>query len=150
MFRENFEHSCDQVVSERYFSKKYQNSDGNHSVVILPVCFYHVTFAFQSEPTLHSCLNVKDLLARNRRNIWNLSDWNETRTNNHLVRKRTLNHFVYELSGCGFESRCFLTDSSKQKVTMKAQNIMTSSYPLKVNSTQTNRVLFSSCLAHRV
>ena len=39
---------------------------------------------------------------------------NWTRTHNHWVRKRTLNHlvwlngwvFVYELSGCGFESCC--------------------------------------------
>ena len=33
------------------------------------VCSYHVTYAFQSESTLHSCLNVKKLLARNRRDI---------------------------------------------------------------------------------
>ena len=26
---------------------------------ILTVCFYHVTYAFQSESTLYSCLNVK-------------------------------------------------------------------------------------------
>ena len=34
---------------------------------------------------------------------------NGIRTHNHLVRKQTLNNgwvFVYELSGCGFESRC--------------------------------------------
>ena len=54
-----------------------------------------------------------------------LSDCNWTRTHNHLVRKRTLNHlaklikwlscvvstylygiYIYELSGCGFESGC--------------------------------------------
>ena len=45
-----------------------------------------------------------------------LSDCNENRTYNHLVRKRTLNQFrpvwlngcvlIYELSGCGFDSRC--------------------------------------------
>ena len=29
-------------------------------------CSYHVTYAFQSESTLYSCLNVKELLARNR------------------------------------------------------------------------------------
>ena len=52
------------------------------------------------------CLNVKEVFARNERDIWNLSDFNGTRTHNHLVRKRTLNHLVYELSGCGFESRC--------------------------------------------
>ena len=33
------------------------------------VCSYHVTYAFQSESTLYSCLNVKELLARNRREI---------------------------------------------------------------------------------
>ena len=32
-------------------------------------CSYHVTYAFQSESTLCSCLNVKELLARSRREI---------------------------------------------------------------------------------
>ena len=36
----------------------------------LIVCYYHVTYALQSEPTLYSSLNVKEPLARNRRNIW--------------------------------------------------------------------------------
>ena len=58
----------------------------------ITVCSYYVTYAFQSESTLCSCLNVKQLLARNRRYIWSLSDWNGTRTHNHFVRKRTLNH----------------------------------------------------------
>ena len=78
---------------------------------------HHVTYTFQSESTLCSCLNVKELIARNRRDIWSLSDCNGTRTHNHLVRKQTLNLlaklarlvngwvFVYELSGCGFEFR---------------------------------------------
>ena len=37
-----------------------------------------------------------------------LGDCNWTWTHNHLVRKQTLNGwvFVYELSGCGFESSC--------------------------------------------
>ena len=90
----------------------------NESSIFSIVCFYHVTYEFESESTLYSCLNVKELLARNRRHIWRLNDCNGTRTHNHLVRKRTLNHlaklaiwlngwmFVYELSGCGFESRC--------------------------------------------
>ena len=30
------------------------------------VCSYHVTYAFQNESTLYSCLNVKELLDRNR------------------------------------------------------------------------------------
>ena len=48
--------------------------------------------ACQSESTLYSCLNVKELLARSRREIWSWSDCNWTRTQNHLVLKRTLNH----------------------------------------------------------
>ena len=39
-------------------------------------------------------LNVKKIFARNRPDIWNLSDCNGIRTHNHLVYKRTLNHFV--------------------------------------------------------
>ena len=38
-------------------------------IIYLTVCSYHVTYAFQSESTLYSCLNVKELLARNRREI---------------------------------------------------------------------------------
>ena len=60
----------------------------------LTVCSYHVTYAFQSESTIYSCLNVKELLARSRLEIWNLSDCNWTRTHNHLVHKRTLNHLA--------------------------------------------------------
>ena len=79
--------------------------------------FYHFTNAFQSESTLFSYLNVKELFTRNRRDIWSLSDSNGIRTHNRLFRKRTLSHlakrpvwlngwvFVYELSRCGFESR---------------------------------------------
>ena len=87
------------------------------------VCSRHVTYAFQSESTLYSCLNLKELLARSRHEIWRLSDCSWTRTHNHLVYKRTLklfsqtgqtDHlaklsqtvFVYELSGSGFESSC--------------------------------------------
>ena len=60
--------------------------------VHLTVCYYHVTYEFESESTLCSCLNVKELLARSRHHIWRLTDCNGTRTHNHLVRKRTLNH----------------------------------------------------------
>ena len=76
--------------------------------------FLSFTYAFQSEFKLW---NVKfpecqGTLARSRRKIWSLSDFDWTRTHNHLVHKRTLNYlakpfhkvFVYELSGCGFES----------------------------------------------
>ena len=37
------------------------------AVVFLTVCSYHVTYVFQSESTLYSCLNVKEFLARRRR-----------------------------------------------------------------------------------
>ena len=57
----------------------------------LTVCSCHVTYAFQSEFTPYSCMNVKELLARSRREILRLSDCNWTQTQNHLVRKRTLN-----------------------------------------------------------
>ena len=35
----------------------------------MTVCSYHVMYAFQSDSALYSCLNVKELLARNRREI---------------------------------------------------------------------------------
>ena len=75
--------------------------------IFLPVCSCHVTYAFQSETTLYSCLNVKKLLARSRREICSLSDCNWTRTQNHLVRKRTLNHLVE----CSFTNQVVLCSS---------------------------------------
>ena len=33
------------------------------------VCFYHVTYTFQSESKLCSCVNVKELLAQNTQDI---------------------------------------------------------------------------------
>ena len=60
----------------------------------LAVCSYHVTYVFQSESTFYICLNVKKVLARNRGNIWSLSDCNGTRTLNHLVHQQTLNHLA--------------------------------------------------------
>ena len=54
----------------------------------LIVCSYHITYAFQSESTFYSCLNVKEFLARNRREIWSLSDCNWTQTHNHFARKQ--------------------------------------------------------------
>ena len=66
----------------------------NKSMRLLNVCSYNAPYAFQSESALYICLNVKKLLARNRREIWSLSHCNETRTYNHLVHKRTLNHLA--------------------------------------------------------
>ena len=47
--------------------------------------YYHVMQAFQSESTHYNFLDVKELPARNRRDIW---------THNHLVQKRTLHHLA--------------------------------------------------------
>ena len=69
------------------------NSNNNESLLLLfwwplesegPVCYYHVTYAFQSEYTLFSSLNVKERLPRNRRNIWSLSEY---RTDKYSQRK---------------------------------------------------------------
>ena len=48
------------------------------------VCYYHVMCEFQIEPPSIVCLNIKELLDI---------------------------HLVYELSSCGFESRCCHCDS---------------------------------------
>ena len=69
-----------------------------HNFVLLlrlAICYYNVTYAFQSESTLFLVrLNVKELLDRGRRYIWSLSDSNAIRTHKHLGRKRTLNHLA--------------------------------------------------------
>ena len=48
---------------------KKKSKEVNRCQTRMTVCSYHVTYAFQSESTLYSCLNVKELLARNRREI---------------------------------------------------------------------------------
>ena len=59
--------------------------------VHLTVYYYHVISAFQSESTLYSCLNVKELFTQNRCDIWSLSDSNRIWSHRRLVRKRTTN-----------------------------------------------------------
>ena len=66
----------------------------------MTVCSCHLTYAFQSESTLYSCLNVKELFAWSKREIWSLSECNWTRNQNHLVCKQTLNHLAIWLSVC--------------------------------------------------
>ena len=58
------------------------------------ICYYHVTCVFQNESTLYGCLNIEELLAQNRRDIWSLSDSNGIWTHNYLVREWTLNHLA--------------------------------------------------------
>ena len=50
--------------------------------------------SFRLNPHFIICLNVMELLARSRCQIWSLSDSNAIWTNNHLVCKRTLNHLA--------------------------------------------------------
>ena len=95
-----------------YFKTKFSR------LIWLTVCSCHVTYAFQSGSTLFSCLNVKELLAGSRCEIWSLSDCNWLEPRITLVCKPTLNHLaklaiwrngwvvVYELSGSRFESSC--------------------------------------------
>ena len=65
----------------------------------MPICTVHftvspglVTYVFQSEYTPCSFLNVKELLARRRSQIWRWSDCTCTRTQKHLVLKWTVNY----------------------------------------------------------
>ena len=60
----------------------------------LTICYYHVMYTFQSESTLYSCLNIKELLAWNWHDIWSLRSSNAMWPHNHLVRKWTLNHLA--------------------------------------------------------
>ena len=63
-------------------------------MVHLTVCSCYVAYAFQSESTLYSFQNVKELLPRSKCKIWRLIDCNWARTHNHLLRKRTLNYLA--------------------------------------------------------
>ena len=69
-------------------------NDKSWKITGMTVCSYNVTYAFQSQSTLYSCLNVKELLPRNRREIWSLSGYNGNRIHSHLVRKWKLNHLA--------------------------------------------------------
>ena len=59
----------------------------------LTVCYYHLTYEFQSESTLYICLNVEEPLALKRHDIC-LSGSIGIQTHNQLVCKRTLNRLA--------------------------------------------------------
>ena len=82
------------VVLTFVFSSRANVFDNDLRTCFLTVCFCNVTNALQSESTLDSCLNGKELLAQSRREVWRLNDCCWTRTQNHLVLKRTLNHLA--------------------------------------------------------
>ena len=63
----------------------YENSNIEERETIANNCMYHVTYAFQSESTLYSCLNVKKLVTA-------MGFEPTTSFSTHLVRKQTLNH----------------------------------------------------------
>lgn len=61
---------------------------------ILIACFCHVSCLLKKN--LHSILwmSWRSLLETGGRDIWNLTDRKEARTQSHLVRQRTLNHLA--------------------------------------------------------
>ena len=63
------------------FPKKW-----NTGILISLVTRFRVNLKF------YSCLDLKELLAWNRHEIWSLSDYNWTRINNHLVCRWAINH----------------------------------------------------------
>ena len=97
------------------------NSNDNESFLLLfwwpleskgPVCYCHVTYAFQSEYALRSFLNIKERLPQNRRDIWSLSEY---RTDKYSQRKSIIWPvwqngwvFVYELNECRLLSHIVL------------------------------------------
>ena len=56
-------------------------------------CSCYATYAFQSYSTLYSWLNVKEIIARKRREIWSLNEYNWTGTNNNFVCKKNTQLF---------------------------------------------------------
>ena len=99
-------------------------------ILMLAVCSYHVTYAFQSESTLYSCVNVTDILARSRREIWSLSEWNWTWTHNHIVHKRTLNHLAKPASLAKWLSVRLWT---KRWVRVQLQSLMLTVFQVHTN-----------------
>ena len=83
-----------QTSNKNYLIELIKKRLKNYKKNMSTVCSCHVTYAFQSESTLYSSLNVKELFAQSRYKIWSLSDCNWTRTLNNLIRKRTLNHLA--------------------------------------------------------
>ena len=77
-------------------------------------CLYVIIMSRTSfRVNLHSvvCMNIREPLARSRRYICRLIDSYGIRTNNHLVRKRTLNHLAKLAYTCVFEFRFIVVRS---------------------------------------
>ena len=52
------------------------------------------TYTIQSKSTVHSFLNVTEILGHNRGDMWNLGGCNGIRTFNHLLPKQTSNNLA--------------------------------------------------------
>ena len=63
-----FENDTQRTSHSNYYLPNVELKNCNVTIN-LTVCSYHVTYAFQSESTFCSCLNVKELLAQSRREI---------------------------------------------------------------------------------
>ena len=84
-------------------------------------CHIHVS---DGDSTLYSCLNVKEPLARRRRHIWSLSDYNGTRTHSHLVCKQTLNHLAKLASLAKWLSVCLRTKWLWVRIPLLSLNLL--------------------------
>ena len=83
-------------VGHQYSWSEYISSvnDVARAAGCLTVSPDYVTYAFQSESTFYSCLNIKEPFSRNWGDIWSLCGWNGTRSHNYLICKRTPNHLA--------------------------------------------------------
>ena len=85
----HFRHKMFQYLRRKYIrGAKCFNTPNLYNTVIMSYMLFR--------KNLHSYnyLNVKELLARIRCDIWNLRDSNETLTYNHVFLKQTLNHLA--------------------------------------------------------
>ena len=97
----------------------------------LTVCYFHVTYTFQSESTPYNCPNVKGTPSSKQSRYLKLTDSNGIR--DWVV--------VYELSGSGFESRCCQLITSIWLMTSsmsKPHQLCSSMPPLNRQLLQTN------------
>ena len=102
-------------VAEKFNIGKYTAEYGAARIYCV---FLKCHISVQSESILYDYLNVKEILARYRHDIWKLSGSNEIQTYSHLVFKRfsqTIHLpkrpvwpngrvYFYDLNGCGFDS----------------------------------------------
>ena len=65
-----------------------------HQIGPVILCVIIIPIYVWSESSLFVCRDIKEFLAVNRHQIWNLSTCNGRRTHNHLVRKRTLKYLA--------------------------------------------------------